>query len=530
MHTSPAMIPPVQRLAQTGVLDAFNAATAELTMNVEGRTGGAMPSGMDQDTSIGGAALLVIVTSLFFLAPARLALDAGRLWHAAVFASVAVTCVIYHVCDEDLPIALGFEGASCSDSTKNFLTLADHGMAYFAFMQMAFIVIGPEDPVLQWIDNPTVQDTPPSALAMLVPRDVTVLTRALPGVAFVVFLNWFPSWQDFHWHFILLNDVLIIFGSAAFWMHPDRRSSIQKVLIRLRFWKRMCFSFFVPLAASAMLFVLMENSQGRTMHAFWHIALSGLAVVIFQSVSQKGSADTSDAKEVLEVSARNPIVAKVLLGSALLFGAPTLLASLALSRSAEGEFQWPLVTMPTDRRPGGYLVAIGALPTLTALTLAFWLVRSTVGHHAEAQEIVISKQLGCSMGFLGTLLGFLAVVADGSRVPTLHKCCLVASFCTLALAMLLTSLSTRNPWAPGSRPRCLLAFSNLLAVMSFLMLFALDEQFVPNAYKVPRPCVAITEYASVLLSLAWPLTWSDEVQERWQSHKGWRTTRQQAFV
>lgn len=469
--------------------------------------------------------VLIVTTSFAFLLPARVSFSIGWLWQAAVFIIMTIVCFFYHVCDAHVPALLGL-GFTCPEPTRYFFTLADHGLAYFCVLQMAFLVLGPEDPAMQWIDHASVQTSPGFALSMATPPDVIMLTRLLPAAAMSAFLCLFTSWDDFHWQSLLVCDVLVIVACTAFWLNPDRRSSILKVLMRNKFWQRAWRCGGMPVLFMAVLFTAMQFFHSRALHAMWHVAVAIIAVNIIGAVSW-GSTAEAQSEGIMDLSPRNPVIVRSLLGLASLFGLSTLLTSLVLDRVAVGHFRWPMVSMPTLQRPGGYLVAIGILPTLVALTVSFCLIRSTATTAqpavepeacttANGAEIVVGKHLGCSVGHWSVLFGLLAVAAHGSVFPTIHLVCLIACIGLLQVAMVLTSLS-----APYSSWRSVFTVLGCLAMSTFLTLLLLAKGFIPNAYSVPHILLACAEYAALALPTLWPLCWSSEVHSRWHSTKGW---------
>lgn len=449
--------------------------------------------------------LLLVLTSLAFLLPARASFYLGRLWHTCVFTLMAVICAAYHLFGSD---------------TTQWLTLVHHGWAYFCFLQMAFLVLGPEDPQMQWIDHPVAVK---SLLATWPPLHVIVLARVLPVAAILVFLCRFSSWVDFHWQIMFLSDVLLVFGCGAFWMHRDRRSSMPKVLLRSRFWRRFWNHFGLPGLLAACMWGFMESTDSRAMHAILHLLIACLAMSIVRAVHNSG-ADLRREAEIMSVSPQNPVIAHILLGSAAIFGLPTLMASLALDWWSIGYWRWPMVCSATYQLPGGYFVVIGALPTLMAQAVAFGLISSTVGSpQANQHEIAVSKQFGCMVGYVSIVFGVLTLAMPGPAFPTLHTLCLIAYLCLMMVATLLTTLSTTSPLAPGMRSRCVLAFTIFVSVMGFLMLLILVQQYIPNTYSIPHPLLATSEYIALALPMLWPLTWGPEVQARWQTHKSWQT-------
>lgn len=470
------------------------------------------------------AVLLLVLTSLAFLVPARASFLLGRLWHAWIFLLLVFICVAYHSCNEDLHSRLGLSSfGTCPETMRQMLTLLHHGLAYFCLLQMAYLILGPEDPHMQWIDHPVVLDTPRSALAMAPPMDAVVISRIIPSIMIGGFLATFSSWEDLHWQMIILLDVLVLFGCSAFWLHRDRRASMPKVLLRIRFWRRLWNQCAVPLLLSTFILVVMASTESRMMHSVWHIILSAIAMSIINVVHHKRGSLRKES-EVMNVSPQNPVVARILLGSVAMFGLPTLLFSLIIDWWCVGHWRWPLVSKPTHQRPGGYFVAIGALPTLVAQAAAFWLISSTSDDsNIGSEEIALSKRFGCLIGYVSVAFGMLTVAIQDSVFPTVHTLCMIISLCSMMVATLLTTLSARYPFAQSTRTRCILTLTIFVSVLGFLMLLILVQQYVPNTYSIPHSLMAMSEYTTLALQMLWPVTWGPEVQARWQTHKVWRS-------
>jgi hypothetical protein len=275
--------------------------------------------------------------------------------------------------------------------------------------------------------------------------------------------------------------------------------------------------------------VLTESTDTWATHAVWHVLLSILAVSIIhivhndRSLQDKGFGAAAGGGEITDVSPQNPVVARVLLGSVAMLGLPTLMISLLIDWWAVGYWRWPMVCKPTQQRPGGYFVVIGALPTLVAQAFAFWLIASTAsGASCDTEEIVLSKQVGCSIGHISVVFGFLSIAIPDGRFPTLHTLSVIMFLCLMMVATLLTTLSARDPLAPGKRGRFFLMVAIFASVLGFLVLLILVDQYTPNSYNIPHPYLATSEYIALALPMFWPLTWKPEVQARWQTHKVWR--------
>jgi hypothetical protein len=472
-------------------------------------------------TPDGSTALLLFITSLAFLAPARAAFNLGRLWHAWVFLLMAVVCAADHVCNSDLHPQLGPAGEILSQ----WLALAHHGWSYFCFLQVAFLVLGPEDPHLQWIDHPVAHDMPKSSLPMAAPLHAIVLARLLPIGAIALFLCCFSSQEDFSWQFFILTEVLLLFVCAAFWMHRDRRSSMPKVLLRMRFWRRLWNYCALPGLLTAFIWVLTESADSKVVQAFLPVLLAVLATRVIHVVYDSNG-DLNNEAPIMNVSPQNQVIARFLLGSTALFGLPTLIVSLLLDWWSVGFWRWPMVCMSTRLRPSGYFAIIGFLPTFMAQAVAFRLIRSTSSNMSDnTEEIVLSKQLGCMIGYTSVLFGLLTLALPQPVFPYLHTFCVIAFLCLMMVAVVLTTLSARQPLAAGARTRFVLMLAIFTSVMVFLTLLILVQQLIPNTYGIPYPLLAAVEYVTLALPMLWPTTWGFEVQARWQTHKAWHTFR-----
>merc|ERR1719331_2341371 len=159
-----------------------------------------LAAGLEGDASMlaPAADYLMILSSLALLAPAKYAFNAGRPWHAALFATMAIICTVYHVCDAK-DSKLLWSSVQCKQGL-HFLTLADHGCAYFCFVQMALLLLGPEDHNLEW---PVDTVTPRKPWAK-VPTTVNIYSRAIPLTAVILFLCFYPAWQQFHYQMVFL--------------------------------------------------------------------------------------------------------------------------------------------------------------------------------------------------------------------------------------------------------------------------------------------------------------------------------------
>mmetsp|Transcript_12530 Transcript_12530/g.22121 ORF Transcript_12530/g.22121 Transcript_12530/m.22121 type:complete len:533 (+) Transcript_12530:93-1691(+) len=490
-----------------------------------------------QDASVHAAgglevllALLLAISGLAFLAPARVAYGLGRMWHASIFALMAGLLPLYHACDDKLSAAFGL--ASLPGSFRTSLRLADHGCVYFCILQLGFLALGPEDPIFQWMGESKITRENMEVLSSSPPWDIVLLIRVVPAVAMIVFLSSCPPWEDFHWQAVVLLDVLWLLGLALFWLHPKRSKNASKVLVRMGYWLRLWKHAVLPLSVLMFLLVGFTANGSKALHASWHFVLAYMAVSVVRTVISQSSADALRESQRLEECqgsspAWNPVVASKLLFGAGLVGVPTLVASAIMNFHSLHSWTWPLLSMPMMTRPGGYLVVLGALPALAALGAAFWLIGSSgpcpaFGERDAGEDIPVSKKMGVMLGYLSVAFG-LACVASGGFLPRLHCCCLLSFFVFMVMAMAMTAASTLRTSLSQDRTCLYVATAASCTVtLSFVVLFVLSSQYIQNSYYIPQPILAMSEYLSTVSILLWPLCWSSEVHVGWQAHKAWR--------
>eukprot|EP00933_Yihiella_yeosuensis_P060319 TRINITY_DN627_c1_g1_i2.p1 TRINITY_DN627_c1_g1~~TRINITY_DN627_c1_g1_i2.p1 ORF type:complete len:473 (+),score=46.73 TRINITY_DN627_c1_g1_i2:125-1543(+) len=449
--------------------------------------------------------ILLVVTGFAFLAPAVTAIRLGRLWLASVFTLMSAICAAYHICDADLPDIMGLR-RSCPASVTHVLTLADHGSAYFCILQLAFLLLGPEDPSLQdGAESPKIS--------------TMVMTRLLPATSIVALLAFLTSWSEFHWLCILLCEGLLLSGFFAFWLRPGQRSVATKVLLRRHFWLRALKHGLIPVFVASCLFICMNISGISIAHSIWHVVLSVLAVRIIHAVI----ADGPKMQHLLSLDVLasqqcgNPVVAHQLLMLPALIGIPTLLASGMLDFSAEQHWRWPLLTMPLNHLPGGYVTAIGALPTLAALGAAFGLIGGYGPHDIFAiKELNLKNHIGCLIGYLAVGLGYLAVFARfGDGIWKAQSFWMITSLFFFSLAVYLPSIGP----TPQSKSKRMLAATISAFLTVLVMMLSLEEKYIPNNFLISQPVLAIFEYISLGLLLLWPCSWISEVEAKWMTLK-----------
>jgi len=472
-------------------------------------------------------ALFLIFAGLGFLYPALTALRLGRHWHGGVFTIMAMLCVAYQY------MVMNFKVADI----QPLLILAQHGWSYFCLLQTLFMVLGPEDPSMQWIDYQGAVKKSGESLCPAPPFHVVVLSRVMPIGAIGFFLCFHsPHEEDFHWQMSVLITALCLFVCSVFWMHPDRCSSMPKVLLRIRFWQRLWYRCAVPGLLASFFWALTESIDSRAMTGYWYLFSSFFAEYIYRTVHDvRGNSHPVSLMlgldpwlledGIMAPSRQNPIVVHFLLGCVVMFGLPTLIFSLASDWWAVGIWRWPLISRATYQRPGGYFVALGALPTLTAEAFAFWLISSTIDRtQSNTKEVALSKSVGCTIGYMSVASGLLALAMPDSAFPTLHTLAITAFCCLMVVATMLTTLSSKPSWLPSMVCRYILTIAILISVLGYLALLVLAQNSNPNGYRIPQRLFASSEYTTMLFMMLWPLTWGSEVQGRWQrGHKAWRS-------
>eukprot|EP00437_Effrenium_voratum_P069782 CAMPEP_0181491820 /NCGR_PEP_ID=MMETSP1110-20121109/50346_1 /TAXON_ID=174948 /ORGANISM="Symbiodinium sp., Strain CCMP421" /LENGTH=463 /DNA_ID=CAMNT_0023618999 /DNA_START=112 /DNA_END=1504 /DNA_ORIENTATION=- len=420
----------------------------------------------------------------------------GRWWFAAIFAISALLSFVYEVLHQEL---LPLQAAGV------WLRLLDHGGVYFCCLQLGFVVLGPEDPTIEQgkLDG--------NALDL-------VAARVVPALAMSLFLLTRSSWLDFHWQCMILLDVLWLLGFAGFWLQPARRHAATEVLLRSRYWLRLWKQAIAPTAVISVFLVGLSSVSPAPSACRAVLAVLGTKVLHTVASHSQGEKlrESQRLQELQGLSPSwNPVVAKQLLAAPGVLGVSTVGASLASDFMTSEVWRWPLLSMATGLRPGGYVVVLGALPALMAMAAALWLVSSTGSCHAIDEEV--STQLGCLLGYLSLLLGVLAMALHCFELPLQQTLSLSFCFSIMVLAMWTLALGTSR--------RCVWASSILSGsvLLSFVALLLLDQQLIPNQLHIPLPALACAEYLSVAVYLLWPLGWAKEVDAGWQLHKAWRS-------
>lgn len=445
---------------------------------------------------------------LALLLPGLLAYRLGRWWLAAIFTSSALLSFIYHVVESNLWPSLWV-----SLGLRQTLRLLDGGSLYFCLLQLGFMVLGPEE-------------TPCDIGKLDASRIDMLVARVLPAIVMVLFLSTRSSWPDFHWQSMILLDVLWLLGFTVFWFQPARRAMANEVLLRSHYWLRLWKQALLPTALlSVFLGALQATLVSQATPTACRTVFALLAARVISAANCQGEKlrESQRLQELQGLSPSwNPIIVRQLLGAPGLLGLLTLFASLVADLLTSSQ-AWPLLSRPVDARPGGYLVVLGALPSLLSMAAAVWLVSHAVNSSIfESEEICFTKELGCLSGYLSIVLGLLTLLLHVFDLPKLQVMSLVFCFGTMVIAVLASAFGNRV-FLGGFSSRCLgvSTLCSAFILSSFIVMLLLDQQLIPNHYELPRQGLAIMEYLSVAAYLLWPLAWMREVHSSWQLHKAW---------
>jgi hypothetical protein len=491
-------------------------------------------SEMERSVDFRSQTVLVVITSLAFLIPAFFSWRTHRLWHSCLFGVMALVCASYHFCSADMPQQLGMR-MKCSTTATHILSHAFFMWVYFCFLQMAFLVMGPEDPHMQWLSVQAAPGSPSSTTPHHAPFDAVLMARIFPAVVLCLFHFLHASWdtEEIHWQSLLLNEMLLLVCSAGFWLHRSRQARAADVLIRFKYWHRLLHHGFIPAMMLFWIFCIMGFADFQALHTMWHVVVALFAVSLLRTVLLGES--TSPSAKVFDLSPHNPNVAHVLLGSVALIVLPTAVIGASFDWCSSGEPHWPTISTATLCQPGGYFVAIVAVPAFTGVATVFWLIDSTAygktswlqsfsmkpwereDSSSSPQQLALGKRLGCVLGYGGSICGLLAaLIMKGTPIQNVFNLfCSIMSLGLIMIAMALTVLSS-DPSTQGYRFRRCYTILVCLPMMIFHMMLILVDQCLPTQHTIPHSVNALTEYIVVLLLSCWPLTWASEVQDTWQ--------------
>jgi len=510
-----------------------------------------LAAGLEGDASMlaPAADYLMILSSLALLAPAKYAFNAGRPWHAALFATMAIICTVYHVCDAKDSKLLS-SSVQCKHGL-HFLTLADHGCAYFCFVQMALLLLGPEDHNLQWPHDASTSRKPWPR----VPANVAIHSRALPLLSILLFLVFYSDWSKFHYRMTLLCVAMVLNGFAQFWLSQSQSEHAPKVLFRAVFWRRLASLGFVPLLACLVLFVFMESlSFGSGFaHSAWHVLVAALAVnvqrTIYHSIADPLQTilgllqKQPPVSDIHSLAPTNPAVAHWLLGGPAFTASLTLLATyVTASMTSSTDLGWPVLGVDTLQWQCGYILAIGALFTCFSFAITWGLIGTvhkdevdkssrlhshfTMGHDAESR--MNRSLLGSILGWVSAACGLFIAVSSAEGVSVhLRTLAVVGMPWTAAMSTLLFAFS--DPCATSKAPSPVVTFrqgiaaiiavasTGFVASLSMLQHYGSLGVFQHTSLPTAWQMMAASQYCTIALLAAFPLTYAAHVHDRWKT-------------
>lgn len=511
-------------------------------------------SEMERTVDVHSQTAVTFFSSLAFLIPAVFAWRMKRFWHSFLFVMLTIICSSYHYCSIDNPQQMGSQNARCPAVATHLITHAFFLWVYFCFLQMAFLVMGPEDPNLQWLQNQAVPGSPSRATPQHAPSDVVVTARVVPLVVLGIFHVFHGSWdaEEIHWQSLLLNELLLLGCCTSFWLHHSRQARAADVLIRFKFWHRLLHQGLIPAMMLFWIFCIVGFTDFQTLRSMWHVVVALFSVSLLRTVLLEES--SSPSAKVFDLSPHNPNVAHVLLGAVALILLPTMIIGASFDWCSHGQGHWPTVSTATLCQPGGYFVAIVSVPTFAATATAFWLIDSTASTKApwmqskasefktrgdwqectmpastNPQRLALGRKLGCLLGYAGASFGLAAaLIMKGTPLQNVANLfCSMMSLGMLTIGMVLTVLSSGACTQAERFRRCLtlLMCAPMMIVHITLML---ANQCLPSYYQVPSTVYAFTEYIVIALLTVWPLAWVSEVQDTWQRNSSgtfaWPTT------
>jgi hypothetical protein len=487
---------------------------------------------------------VVLFTSFAFLLPAFAAWHMQRQWHSVLFGILTLVCLPYHYCTAGGAQQLGTEHAKCSPMVTHLLTHVFFLWIYFSLLQMAFLILGPEDPRMQRVGSQSTPGNPTCSMSSQTPFDVVVTARIVPLVTLCMFHMAHPSWnaEEIQWSNVLLTELLALLCCSVFWLHRSRRFRAADVLLRYNFWHRVLHTGFIPAMMLFWIFCIIGFANVDALHTMWHICVAFLATHLLRLVL---STESSSVK-VNDVSPSNPNIAHVLLSSIALIAVPTSIIGASFSWCPDHQSSWVTISSATDCSQGSYFVAIVAVPTFASVAAVFGLIDSTASHKAPWQlskssqlkevgdwpgwhesvynphQLAMGIRLGCMLGQTGAFFGLLAtlIMRGGAIHDVIHLFCAVTSLGLIMIAMTLTVLSTDSASSKGTRSRYksfrhFFTLCVCLPVIVVHVMLVMARQYVPSFYQNSRAAYAMIEYTLCILLAVWPLTWAAEVQDTW---------------
>jgi len=481
--------------------------------------------------------LLPIVACLTYLAPAFVSAKTGRLWHTLIFTLMAMVGLLNRACDAGSQLQLGGY-MTCSHSARDTLYYLNNVWSHFCFLQVCFAVLGPEDPRL-WRGKSM-------GLAMHVgeiPLDVVLFARAVPLLALLLGLHHpgAKSLEDLYfvngWQGALLTQNLLISMCVVWWMGSiTRRMQALEVLLRVRYWMRVCFRLVLPGLLLLPLVFGAEVLEWRVLRAARHATCAAIAASALSAVFS-GRSDIAD---------RDPenflIIPWLLLGHALTL-IPTVGFAIMFNVVMCGQypglckrpFHWPTLSMAVTSPESRFILMFGTPAIMLTTAATSWIIAASPIARTHKTPTAwwspwdrrLSKALpsapiklretcrwaGCR--FLNSSIVFGVITAaiseDSPARNAVHVLAAIFFFGSLWHGILLCTASVDNSTLFGIL-RFVITTAITKGMVVLLILFILVNQFIRNTLSIPHAIYASTEYMIFLLLGLWPATWMEDAR------------------
>lgn len=475
---------------------------------------------------------LVTISGLAFLVPALVCWRQSRTWHMCMFCVLAGVCSSFQFCTTGAAEGLGV----CSPWLTASLSRAHLTWAYFCLLQTALMVLGPEDPQLQTIQDGQHTSVPfKGHLRCHTPMDLVLFSRVIPFVLFCAtnFACHYSTWSQVHWQNALLTELLFIACSVIFWMDPQRQIHAQSIR-RFKYWHRLLHHGLIPAVMLFWVSCIIGFADHKSLQPLMHVVLAGYAISTLKA-AHPDAVERPPGTEVLDTSAQNPDVSHALTGGVAIVVLPSLLVALNFDWCASAAPKWRGLAAVAACQPGGHFIAFAGTLACTAGCAAFWLIDSVsprtptpwaqltrgAARPWEAlrqrpsmlKDGMFGKRLGCLLGFVGSAFGLMAALAvyDSPRYDTVVLCCSLLSLSSLALALALTLWSDAS--APGYRLRRFYTAFICEPLLLVNILRLLSGAAMPAFCSLPEWASASVVCATMVALALWPLTWAAEVQQ-----------------
>lgn len=257
-------------------------------------------------------------------------------------------------------------------------------------------------------------------------------------------------------------------------------------------------------------------------------------------------------EEVWDRSPQNQLVVHWVLFAPSVVLLPAMATALSVDAICHGGWRWPTLSMAATNPTSAAVLGMASLPLAVASAAVFWVLAtmleaaaaSTGGAAAVGtpyQDTIrrasknggafvaaassslnmqpslslwrqVCCQLGCCLACVSIACGCgAALLVEGAPLHNvLHDALSIAFFATMVMAEVFMSAGSGLSAALG-QIRIFVAGMLLVCSLVQLALFLLVNQFIPNTYDIPHAVYALSEYGSLCLLLAWPITWVHEV-------------------